>query len=68
MCIRDSPRTVSQNDVIAESIGSVLGIIFAVYWSHWFREVLATVLGKLGHLLTRVLQAYACLLYTSRCV
>ncbi|SBT09891.1 conserved membrane hypothetical protein [Candidatus Accumulibacter aalborgensis] len=53
------PRTVSQNDVIAESIGSVLGIIFAVYWSHWFREVLATVLGKLGHLLTRVLQAYA---------
>lgn len=53
------PRTVSLNDVVAECIGSVLGIVLAVYWSEWFREMLATLAGKLGQLGSRVLQAYA---------
>jgi VanZ family protein len=51
-------RTVSRNDVIAEAVGSVLGIICAVYWSGWFRKVLAALAGNLGQLKTRVLQAY----------
>lgn len=53
------PRVVSRNDLIAESIGSVLGIIAAVYWSEWFSKVLGALTGKLGQLTTRLLQAYA---------
>ena len=53
------PRVVSRNDLIAESIGSVLGIIAAVYWSEWFSRVLGALAGKVGQLTTRLLQAYA---------
>lgn len=53
------PRTVSLNDVIAEAIGSLLGIILAVYWSDWFHELLAAMAGTLEHMVGRGLQAYA---------
>ncbi len=53
------PRTVSLNDVIAEGIGSVLGIIAAAYGSEWFRKLLAALAGTPGQLAIRVLQAYA---------
>lgn len=53
------PRVVSRNDLIAESIGSVLGIIAAAYWSEWFSKVLGALAGKLGQLTDRLLQAYA---------
>ena len=54
-----APRTVSMNDVVAEWIGSVLGIIAACFWSEWFRKALAALAGKLGQLTSRVLQMYA---------
>lgn len=53
------PRTVSRNDVMAELIGSGIGIIFAVYWSEWFRRMVAALAGKMGELNSRLLQAYA---------
>jgi len=53
------PRTVSLNDLIAECAGSVVGIVLASYWSDWFREIVATLAGKLGQLTTRLLHAYA---------
>lgn len=53
------PRTVSRNDVIAEVIGSGVGILFALYWSEWFRRVVAALAGKMGQLSSRLLQAYA---------
>ncbi len=53
------PRTVSRNDVIAEAIGSVVGIALAFHWSAWFRKVLAALTGNLGQLASRALQAYA---------
>ncbi|KFB76502.1 VanZ family protein [Candidatus Accumulibacter cognatus] len=53
------PRTVSRNDVIAELIGSVVGIALAFHWSAWFRKVLAALSGNLGQLAGRALQAYA---------
>jgi len=53
------PRTVSRNDVIAEIIGSILGIGLAIYWAQWFRELLATLRGRIPQLLGYGLQAYA---------
>ncbi|MDP2809096.1 MAG: VanZ family protein [Rhodocyclaceae bacterium] len=52
-------RTVSRNDVIAEWIGSVLGIVLAIYWADWFRRLLATLSGKVGQVVAYTLQAYA---------
>lgn len=53
------PRTVSRNDVIAEWIGSVLGIVLAFHWADWFHRLLATLSGKLDRVLVYGLQAYA---------
>ncbi|MBK7765978.1 MAG: VanZ family protein [Sulfuritalea sp.] len=52
-------RTVSRNDVIAEWIGSVLGIVLAIYWADWFRRLLATLSGKLDQVVAYTLQGYA---------
>lgn len=54
-----APRTVSLNDVIAEFIGSVLGIAAACYWSDGFGKLLAALAGRMGHLATHVVQFYA---------
>jgi VanZ family protein len=35
------PRTVSQNDILAECIGSLFGITLAPYLGHWLRQLLA---------------------------
>ncbi|TLD47610.1 MAG: hypothetical protein FAZ92_00092 [Accumulibacter sp.] len=53
------PRTVSRNDVMAELIGSGVGIVFALYWSEWFRRMVAALAGRMGQLNSRLLQAYA---------
>lgn len=34
------PRTVSQNDIIAECIGSFVGIFLAPYLGHWLRQII----------------------------
>lgn len=54
-----APRTVSLNDVIAEFIGTVLGIVAACYWSEWVGKMLAALAGRMGQLTTRALQFYA---------
>jgi VanZ family protein len=53
------PRTVSRNDVIAEWIGSGLGIVIAIYWADWCHRFLATLAGKKEHFVAYGLQAYA---------
>lgn len=52
-------RTFSRNDVIAEVIGSLVGILLAANWSDWFSQLLASWVGTLDQLLVRALQAYA---------
>jgi VanZ family protein len=53
------PRTVSLNDLIAEGIGSLLGVILAAAWGGRFRRLLAALTGDHALLLTRLLEAYA---------
>ncbi|WP_126445733.1 VanZ family protein [Sulfuricystis multivorans] len=52
------PRTVSRNDVIAEWLGSVLGIVLALYWSDWFQRFLAALAGRRERLIGYGLPAY----------
>ncbi|MDO8959792.1 MAG: VanZ family protein [Rhodocyclaceae bacterium] len=52
------PRTVSLNDIIAEWIGSVLGIVLAMYWTDWFHRLLVTLSGKVDQAIVHGLQAY----------
>lgn len=53
------PRTVSINDVVAESVGSILGAVSALRWSDRFRSFLATLTGNSDRLLAHLLKAYA---------
>lgn len=55
------PRTVSLNDIYAECIGSVLGIVLAFRWADWLQRALTTWAGKFDQLATFGLQAYAVL-------
>lgn len=52
------PRTVSLNDVIAEFIGSSLGVLFATAWSERLRALLNALAGDQERLLDRLLKAY----------
>lgn len=52
-------RTVSRNDVIAEWIGSVLGIVLALHGSPWLHRLLAALSGRADQAVVRGLQAYA---------
>lgn len=52
------PRTVSRNDIIAEGIGSVIGILLAFRGDAWLHAMLATLGERLADLLVRLLQTY----------
>lgn len=52
------PRTVSLNDLLAEGIGSLLGVLLASAWAVRFRRLLALA-GDPAQLSMRLLKAYA---------
>ena len=53
------PRTVSLNDLIAECIGSVVGVLLATGWSHRFRAFLSELAHDPPRLASHLLTAYA---------
>ncbi len=53
------PRTVSLNDLLAEGIGSLLGIGLATIWGERFRGFVADMARDHAQLSTRMLKAYA---------
>jgi VanZ family protein len=53
------PRTVSLNDLLAEGIGSLLGVALAAAWGGRFRRMLGTLAGDPTQLALRIAQAYA---------
>ena len=53
------PRTVSMNDIIAECLGSILGVIAAAAWARRFRGFLAAFSGDAAQLGRRLLAAYS---------
>jgi VanZ family protein len=52
------PRTVSLNDLLAESLGSLLGLMLAARYSEWFRALLHAMLSNPRRLTLRLLEAY----------
>jgi VanZ family protein len=52
------PRTVSRNDLVAECIGSVVGLLLATRYSAWFERLLHAVAHPSQRLLRRLLEAY----------
>lgn len=52
------PRTVSLNDLLAESLGSLVGLVLAMRYSDWFKTVLHTVFSNPRQLALRLLEAY----------
>ncbi|MGQ9861348.1 MAG: VanZ family protein [Thiobacillaceae bacterium] len=53
------PRTVSLNDLLAEGIGSLLGVGLAAAWGGRFRRLLADLASAPNQLALRLLEAYA---------
>jgi len=53
------PRTVSLNDLLAEGIGSLLGVSLAAAWGERFRRLLGALAGDPAQLLARLLKVYA---------
>jgi len=52
-------RTVSLNDIMAECIGSVLGILLAARYADWFKALVESFLNDSKRLKTLALDAYA---------
>lgn len=52
------PRTVSLNDLLAECIGSLLGLALAARYSVWFKTLLNSSLSNPERLALRLLEAY----------
>lgn len=52
------PRTVSRNDLLAETIGILVGLMLASRYSEWFRTLLQTMFGAPGRLTLPLLGAY----------
>lgn len=52
------PRTVSLNDLLAESIGSVIGLMLAAWYSDWFRILLQAIFNNPRRLALRLFEAY----------
>ena len=52
------PRTVSQNDLMAELIGSVLGLVLVTRFSNWFASVFNSLLQDSQRLFHLALDAY----------
>ena len=53
------PRTVSLNDLLAEGLGSLLGVLLAAVWGGRFQRLLAALAGDPARLSLRLLKAYA---------
>jgi len=58
------PRTVSRNDILAEWIGTALGVLLASRWGASAHDLLASLQGRAAGLLLRLLPAYG-LLYVA---
>ncbi|MBK7646026.1 MAG: VanZ family protein [Betaproteobacteria bacterium] len=52
------PRTVSLNDILAECVGSLIGLILVVRYSDWFKALLHAVFSNPGWLALRLVEAY----------
>lgn len=52
------PRTVSLNDLLAECVGSVIGLILAARYSDWFKILLHAVFSNPQRLALRLVEAY----------
>ncbi len=52
------PRTVSQNDLMAEVIGSIVGLVLVTKFSRWFASVIASMLQDSQRLFRLSLDAY----------
>ena len=53
-------RTVSLNDIIAEWIGSGIGLMLLAFGGDWFHQFLHSMLGNRRQLANRALLAYTC--------
>ncbi|HUW38692.1 MAG TPA: VanZ family protein [Rhodocyclaceae bacterium] len=53
------PRTVSMNDIIAECLGSIIGMVLAMAWTRRFKGFLAAFSGDAARLWPCLLAAYA---------
>ena len=53
------PRTVSQNDILAECVGVVIGLTLAARHATWFDDLLESLLGNPQRLKTIALDTYA---------
>ena len=53
------PRTVSLNDIMAECIGSVIGLALASRYANWLRALLSSFFDDSARLLLRALEGYA---------
>ena len=52
------PRTVSLNDLLAECIGSLIGLVLAARYSEWFKILLHAVFSNPRRLAFRLVEAY----------
>lgn len=52
------PRTVSLNDLLAESVGALIGLVLAARYSDWFKFSLLAMFSNHGHFALRLLGAY----------
>lgn len=52
------PRSVSLNDLLAESIGTVVGLILAAHHGAWFDRLLTELFGDRRRLARHLLEAY----------
>lgn len=51
-------RTVSLNDLLAESVGSLIGLLLAAKYSEWFKNLLRAALSDPARLALRLLEGY----------
>ncbi len=53
------PRTVSINDLIAESIGSLLGLLISYFATNWFRSLIKSSISNFSFFHRYILDVYA---------
>ena len=53
-----APRTVSLNDLLAETVGIVIGLMLAARYSDWFKTLLQAIFNNPRRLALRLAQAY----------
>lgn len=52
------PRTVSLNDLLAESVGSLIGLVLAARYTEWFKILLHAIFSNPRRLVLHLLEAY----------